>query len=248
MIIDDQHIINFIEGKLSQKASADFEAALSQDAALRDAYHAHMAIKEAMQYAKEEDLKKTFGTWKTELNDKTAKASRPIHIRRIYSIAASVLVLCVASFLIYQKTTKPQRIFATYYSEPIPTISRDASNKELIPRYREAIQLYATGSFSQVIPVFNSWPSDDEHFEEIQLLLIDSYIQTELWDSALKVIDEAPSKQNLTSTTKARLEWLKALILIRQNKPKLAKPLLDKITSQRDHLYFTQAKSLKEGL
>jgi tetratricopeptide (TPR) repeat protein len=251
MKIDDEQIINYLEGRLSDQEAETFSAAMSDDQELREAYQAHVLIKESLQYAKDEELKNAFASW-AEVEEKkldSPEGQTPIFsIRNRLAVAASLVIMCAFGYIFYQNHTKPERLFAEFYSEPIPHIKRDSDVKQADLRYQTALQYYVDKNYDQAIRAFSEWAPTDENFGEAQLILIDACIQNKDWDAALDHIKDLLQRDGIASNVRQQLEWTHVLILIRQKEYESASEKLHKILDEQNHLYYTRARSLRDKM
>ena len=90
----------YYANKLSKKAAKAFEQRLEKEGALRNAFAQYVLIREASQDQARADFRARFS------NSTSTESATPrvLPIRRILSIAAGLLILLSASWLLYQQT------------------------------------------------------------------------------------------------------------------------------------------------
>ncbi len=251
MKFDDQHIIEYLEGHLDEAQVHSFEEALRRDELLNERFQTYTLIKDALTHAHEEDLRKNFNVWESEMGQTKARPKDAPRIqisKRWLSLAASIFAFAIVITILYNSLMKPANLFATYYSEPIPNITREAGNEEVSINFSNALTHYAAGDFAKAISGFEGVDKVDKRYEEAQLLLLDSHVKEKDWASALNRSEDLLNSDSLSPISRDKLDWFHLLVLLRSGEKEQSLLELDKILADPEHLFYLRAGELEADL
>jgi TolA-binding protein len=166
------------------------------------------------------------------------KANQPTHSlksQRILGVAASIILLMIASVLFYAQTFSNKSLYSKSFtpaSDYISELGSDNSELEL------ALSIYNKGKYQEALRKFNTIKTDESQFYAGQCNL------------QLKNFTEAVNKFNSVQgiyTTEA--QWYLALTHLKLNKEQQAILVLDQIIkSNQDPLFVKKSKKLKSKL
>jgi hypothetical protein len=136
------HIEDYVNGSLSEKLRHSFEEELSKNHDLQLAVDHHGKTQEVLEYLLEEDIQNTIENVKSDLATEPKTIQPDNKTRSWFSpirIAASLLILVVASWFIYnQVNTEPQIDVFAYYEIPVNKSTRGIGDKTDLELAHEA--------------------------------------------------------------------------------------------------------------
>ena len=247
MNVDDQLLIDYLEGQLDDDQASELKRILSEDLSLREQYEALKLSQEAIAYGHDQELKEHFGKWRDDMQVTSVENAkvRQLNIpRKWLALAASILFLGVITTIFYQSTQRPAELFASYYSEPIPNITRNGNINKLEAEYAKALRLYASENYAEAISEFQKIDKSSNRYDESLLLIVDCLVKQADWSAAQERIDEALQSQDIADITKEKLEWTDILLHLRKGEDSIAREKLDELLSSQQHLFHQRAKSL----
>jgi len=249
----EKKISAYLEEELSPEEAAAFEQEMAQDEDLARevSFFSHLA--DAVQAEHDEDLlKKKLEAANARWHQRQQENTKVISLRRIATIAATVAILIIAGYFIYQNVIdkSPERLFAQYY-EPL-----DVEALQALERYsgfgsenesmEDIVQAYTDGNFAAVKQQLEAYPEDKQRLQEIQLYLAIADMELGNYETA-----EARLENLVSGTKKPNLEdaiyWYYALVQVKLEDLETAKNTLQQIVNT-DSAYQTQAATLLNEL
>lgn len=166
--IDD--IENFLNDRMETAEREAFSRKMAEDPELQKEVQWHAAILKGIDQAAEQDLRqlvgkvhdelKTEGFFAAETTEKETNAPiRPLRSRRWLTLAASLLVLLLASWWMFFRPLTPERLYANHFSTPTDVLSVEVAsrlsesgfgtNVSALTQLREAMQSFQVEDFAK---------------------------------------------------------------------------------------------------
>ena len=246
MKFNEEHIIDYIEGRLEVGQIPLLEKELEINRAFNEQYMAQKLVHEALDFHRDESLKEKFREWQEEIKKKETdlEVATPSRFSTKWlAIAASIILMVASVFIFTNRETKDDKLFATYYVEPTTDITRDVTATSNSQQFTIALQAYAEGAFEKSIIEFSNMKADDPRKMESVLLTLDAMIQLRQWERANEFAKEAIEKNLLTGVSQDRLEWTLALLAMKLN-DKASSNLLSSIAENENHIFQSKAIEL----
>ena len=236
---ENQHldrILAFEEGTLSADERRQFERDLQQDLSLQNAYASYKdaaSFSELLAYQK----------MREQLQEMQPAKAKRIPIRRIMAIAASIILLGLASGWIFlQNRYSDSALAQRYYIEsPIPTEVRsdDTSIESIL---QEANQAFIQKNYQEVVRVIGDNPVD----LRLLMLLGQSNLQLQNGVRALESFQTVIDAGN--SPYKEGAEWLIIVAALQGSQDTVAASYLSRILEKPSHGYYQDALNLEQDL
>jgi len=259
----EKKISAYLEKELSSKEAAAFEREIAQDEDLARevSFFSHLA--DAVQAEHDDDLlKKKLEAANARWHQRQQEKTKVIPLRRIATIAATVAVLAVAGYFIYQEVEEnPEEVFAAYY-EPlddeileIETGTRNIiENPERKEWLKEAQQLYSAGDYIAAQEVFEQVLEEYPDDKTAQLYLGVTYLELEDVQLAQEQLEEIinedlynlelPEQQYAWSAA----NWYYGLVLLKLDNIEAARAVFEKLTDNTQSTYQEQAATILKTL
>lgn len=216
-------LIRYMDGELTGEELITFEAALQQDAALQaELDDLNLAKKVVEHYGLQQQVKAVHRQMITE------RVKRPVVSLKYVLRIAAIFLFCILSFGTYQYINlSPSAIFPA--DEPA-----FALNTERGTTTSSAIEkAYRQQDYSSVISKFESetHPGATEQF-----LAAQSYRALHRPGKAISIF-KSMNNQIAASTYQDDIDYYLGLSYLENNEPSAANVLLEKIYTDKDHLY-----------
>jgi tetratricopeptide (TPR) repeat protein len=208
-----------------------------------------MAVEAVQQGGLYEQIGQARMAWKAEQKvaqesaeqDKPHKEEAPVRnmARNMLKIAASVVVIFCAAAIFKYSTTSATRLYDKNYTSYTLSTSRGAGHAEAIA------QAYNNKQWAEVLSLFNSATDKDNQ----------AWFLAGMADMELKKYDEAVGKfeqvlaANLQSGNdyfQDEAEYYLAMSCLARNDVNEAIPLLDKIRSNKQHLFHDKVNQISD--
>ncbi len=248
MNLDENTIIDLVEGKLDAETKIRVQEALKHDPDLNQIYLEQKLIHEALEFNRDQELKALFADTRLEQHtSSTQLIERPRRFRMptVFAWAAALAILLVATFLITRGPSQAE-LFASYYSEPFLDINRSSQNEILSENFSAALALYAEEAYEAAGKAFSNVSKDDIRYEESQLLSIDCLIKDDRYSEALIKVKERLHANDLSPSGIQSLEWNGLLLAIMTGDEKQEDTFAAQIDSNPNHLYHFRMSELKK--
>lgn len=237
---DIELIEAYFKGALIGPALEEFERRLSSDKRFADEVQDYMLIMKEVQIAGRRSFSDKMKAWESEIESKTTKTN-VIPIRRLFSIAATLLIIASAgAYIIFKSIPSDNVELFNQYFEPYEDVITNRSAGQL--SVQTAMNYYNEGKFAEAIKYLEEAMKDNRDNLSIQCYLGIAYLadnQTQMAKEVLEsVADSEPGLYNEIA------DWYLALVYLRQNDVSRLENQLTEIIRQKDHMYIKQAKSL----
>jgi len=259
--MSNNQIDKYLDGELEGKELEQFEEALKNDPKLAARVKLHRRLPEAIMEKDIVELEDSLKAIFEESKEQVIESPKPkiFPLRRILAIAASVVILVVAGWLIYQNNQiqTPEQLFADYMSPPSTIApaqfrSSDPSDKNQIEQeikkaWEQADQFYGQQNTAEALKKLQIIQELDPEFE-VQSRSAYFYalglvqLQNNTPQEALKAFDQIDSNDY-----KESVQWYRALtLLILPERSKEAIPMLEDISTSNHPKKEEASKLLKE--
>jgi len=233
--MDTNIIDQYITGNLSGDALKDFQNKLSHDASLREEVEHKKRVVAGLSKIYKENLKNRFKEFENENIQSSPlsvekKSARTISMRRMLSIAAAILLLAVASFLIFQNINSGasnEQLFAKNLDTTnIPGLENQKRNNggqfsELSDKWGDAIISYEKKNYKEALNEFEQIREDEiepKNKSKFQFLKTILLIHNNQYENAWTTLNQINVTEN--DAAEMELNWYKALLTLKLEKPK----------------------------
>lgn len=237
---DPERIQLYLSGNMSKADQVAFESEIDTSPQLRDAVQEAALAKWTIHaYANQEEMKALNELY--EDNAQKAKLINLMHYRWM-AVAAAIALLLVAYFIFKPAPVKNmEQIIASYYEVPASPDIMAIDTEEAL---RKADKAYSDQDWQAAIDAYGQIHEDSiSSFQISRIAFFKGISQMELgkWEQA----------ENSLSTANQHPEqsqWYLALLALKKGDREKAKERLSAISSNADHYFALQAKSLLEEL
>lgn len=172
-------------------------------------------------------------------------AFTPSPFKKWLSIAASVLLLALGGFAIYQYqfANHSNSVFAQFYQKPAWDNQTRGSTTNTA--YANAVQNYNQGLYQAAMPTFDSILFKAEEDNQIRLYKGIAHLEMNQYEVADKELGTVRINSDLYFE---EASWYLALLHIKLDKPQEAHAYLDEIIELENSFYHAKALELKNRL
>lgn len=234
-------LIRYMDKELSSDEIPAVEKLLQEDADTNERYQLLLAAKQAI---RSQGLKRRVSNLQNEYlqNNASIKQGKTKLIRLSFTKTitriAAVFILAIAGYGIYEyNTTSYESVFNNNFSNYDLPVNRSANTITSID------SLYNLAKYSAVIAALQTKPQKDQqdYFIEAQ-----SYLHL---NNTEKAIEDFKAVQNLNENSTEKYfedetDYYLALAYIKSGNVEEGKNELNKIMSDKTHLYYNQAKKI----
>jgi tetratricopeptide (TPR) repeat protein len=181
--------------------------------------------------------------WETEIARQESEA-KVIPIRRILSIAATVLIIALATVYAVLRIFPGQsndELFAEYF-QPYEDVITERSGEE--NALQQGMSLYNEKKYSMAIPYLETYLKEKPTEAAVQLYLGISYLADDKTSQAKDLFESLI--RNEQGLYKDVAQWNLALIYLKTNEKGLLKKTLQEIIVRKDHPYNAEAAALND--
>lgn len=232
----------YLDGTLPPEERAAFESRLQEDEALRRELEAYKQARAAIRDAARRDLRATVDK---AYKEQETKAGQLRSIRRRLAIAAAVLFLIGAVFVIryFVSPAGPQQLYAEYF-EPPPTPAQRSG--ETADAWNAVVEDYQRRNYEEVARDLQNLLSDPDFERPAQGYLYLGVSRLVLGQTAAA----ADSFRRIPETSSLNQEraWYLALTYLRAEDTARAEAQLREIAAQTGHYKQEEAQRLLEQL
>jgi tetratricopeptide (TPR) repeat protein len=230
-----EKIIQYLDGDLTGEELKDFEIMMTESTEIQEELKNLMLAKKAIQYY---GLKSQVASVHHNMMDELKMDNQGSSERRIYpfirntlKIAASLFIIGIAFGAYQYVTITPSKLYQENYQPYKVSVSRgetSASNLE---------KTYINGDLNQTISVFEKLgkPGIKDYFLGAQ-----AYMATHQPLKAIGGFNKILLNNSPDNTFKDDAEYYLAESYLENNEPLKAKPILEKIYADSDHMYHDQ--------
>lgn len=241
----------YIRNQLKGDALHQFEKAMSQDEDLANEVRFARDLEDAFE---ETRLEKELGQQLQFLNKKYAaeyasaensvSAGRVVPFyQRHWKVAATILLLIVGGFLIWNNvSTNPTDIYANYYEPYNPSFVRDTNQVEA--NYLKAITLYKAKKYNEAIPLLENIPDTISEQKIVLLLLGNAYLNDTppALDKAILIFQNLSNDATHLYTETAT--WYLGLAHLKAGNRETAKGIFQKLANENIGKYASLSKEI----
>lgn len=239
MIIPEEQIQDYIEDRLQDAEREAFEDRLRQEQELKSAYIQELARHTALiahkRAEEKEALKKLFGQ-----SDSTARIRSITPFYRITAVAAAVLLLLLAGYLLMPSKNAPEQLAMNYF-EPYPMSNVRGETDEAQSLMDKALTPYQEGNFEEALPYLQQLQQAKPDNDQLKLNLASGLIAEKQFQEAIDLL------QSISFQSADAAEWYLALAYLLNGQEDSAKSLLEEIAG-KPHFRKQQAMELLEDL
>jgi len=238
----DENIIQYIDNEMTEEEKLAFEKSLQQDAVLYERYQFMLAAKQAIRSkGLKERVNKIHEEYIQSLNrwpvTTTHFPSKHSFFKTFMRIAA-VLIFVVAGYGIFEvSTTNSDSLYKSSFINYQLNVSRGEDHAQQID------SLYNAENYNAVITTFNAKTEKDQ---KDYFLAAQSYLHLDRPGEAIFALQQI-EKMNASTDQKSfvdEVDFYLALAYIKTGRINEAEMQLDKITSNKQHLFYNNAKSI----
>ncbi|MEL6250645.1 MAG: hypothetical protein AAFR87_01435 [Bacteroidota bacterium] len=237
---DPERIQLYLSGNMPKADQLVFENEIDNIPLLREAVQEAALAKWTIHaYANKEEMKALNKLY--ENNARTARVINSMHYRWM-AVAAVIGLLLVAYFVFKPASVKNmEQIFASYYEIPASPDIMAIDTEEAL---RKADKAFGEKDWNAAIEAYGQIHEDSiSSFQLSRIAFFKgiSYMELGNWDQAensLLGADQHPEQS----------QWYLAMLALKQGEQEKAKERLASISSNSDHYYAAQAKSLLDEL
>ena len=237
-----QLLIKKIDGELTPEGERQFAYYLQQDANFAREYALQQGMIAALQSDHEQQLKQQFQAVYRQVEVRHQRR-RTIYYRIAAVISLLLLITCVWFYSSDRAPAAPQ-LFARYYTpyQAAPLVRSKTPDGP----YQRASDLYRDGRYDEAIPLLkDALATDTSRQDKLQLLLGNSYLQTDSVALAITRFQAAASSDNMMMQQFGR--WYLALSYLRAGDTEAARTILTRISSEPG-MYQSKAQQLLQAL
>jgi len=246
--INYEIISQYLDGELTGEALAAFEKQMQENEKLAREVNIYRTIEADQSFViKNKTEKEKLAASLAKLNGDFFKKNeaKVIGINRWWYAAAAfaaaiVFILIVRPF--EAETFDNEKLFA-YYAKDVESLSaaeRGSNNDTLL---LQAVNLFNKKDYAQSLPLLKSVLAGKPNETDIIVATGICYLQTNQYDSAIKVFDEVA---NVNTVYKNLAIWYKALVLLKENKPEDCYRVLETLPPEADNI--KEAKELMKKI
>ena len=235
-------LIRYMDGELNATEREAAEKMLREDASLQERYQYFLAAKRAV---KLQGLKQRVQAIQQEYVEEvkhekgsTAKIIKSNAFLRTLIKAAAVLIVVIAGYGVFQYTsTTNQSVYNKNFIAYQLPVNRSSEKQDNLDA------LYNAGNYNAVINAFTEMQQKNQ---KDYFLAAQSYLQLNNTNAAIDAFQQVEHINN-SSTDKyfvQETDYYLLLAYIKAGKIDLAEKQLDKITSNKQHLFYTKAKDI----
>ncbi|HEX5151149.1 MAG TPA: hypothetical protein VFW07_06850 [Parafilimonas sp.] len=238
----DENIIQYIDDEMTVDEKQAFEKLLQEDAVLYGRYQFMLAAKQAI---RSKGLKEQVGKIHQEyMQSLNRPAVATTHIPRKHSIfkafmrVAAVLILAVSGYGVFEfGTTNNNSLYESSFIDYQIEVVRGAEQSQQID------SLYNAKNYNAVITAFNAKTQKDQRD---YFIAAQSYLHLDKPEEAISAFQQI-EKLNAATDSKYfvdETDFYLALAYIKAGRISEAEKQLNTITSNKQHLFYSNAKNI----
>jgi hypothetical protein len=235
----------FAKGELSESELADFERRRVIDPEFANEVADYLLIIKEIQTSQNRSFYNKVKGWETEITRQESEA-KVIPMRRILSIAATVLIIALATGYAILRILPGQsndELFAEHF-QPYEDVITERSGDE--SALQQGMSLYNERKYSMAIPHLETYLNEKPTEAAVQLYLGISYLADNKTSKAKDLFESLI--RNEQGLYKDVAQWNLALFYLKTNEYELLKKTLQEIIARKDHPYGVEAAALNEEL
>lgn len=260
--LDYDKIDRYIEGRMSTEELQDFEQKLKVDETLADAVALQSDLLKGIELFGDQQLRENIQQAEQNYTKKESfrKQQKPRVIKlfsiRNMAIAASFLILIVASYFLLRPTDQPGRLYANYFQMDQPALDNEIEELSLIgmgiadrerrDQLKSGLELVQAQQYEEAVTVLRAHLQTYPEDEVAGYFLGLSLMQTKSFEQAILAL--APLEADKESEYNEEATWLQALSWLQlEDGQNNAVQLLEQI-AEESGTYSSQAALLLKDL
>lgn len=235
-------LTRYIDGELSAEEKQSVEALLKKDISVQQRYQHLLAAKQAikMQGLKERVNKvhKEYLVEREALKTEAKQPGRRISIFKTFMSVAAMFILVVAGYGIFQYTaTTNESVYNENFINYTAPVSRGEDTADDLPA------LYNEGKYAEAIQSFNSLSNKKQ---QDYFIAAQAYLHL---NNPKAAIDNFKQLENLNNNSAEKYfapetDYYLLLAFIKYGSIDKAEKQLDKITADKQHLFYNKSKGI----
>lgn len=235
-------LVRYMDGEMSAAEHAAIEKRLQEDAALQERFQYLLAAKKAIRSQGIKNcVRAIHQEYTQQLNKEAASPAKTISRTlsfKIFMRIAAVFLTAIVGYCVFQyvATTNQSVYNANYIHYQLP-VNRGANQTD------DLDALFSAGDYKEVITVFNSKSSKNQ---KDYFLAGQAFLQLNDGNAAIHAFRQVDVLNNRRKEQyfEQETDYYLMLAYIKTNEIDSAESLLDKITSNRRHLFYDKAKNI----
>lgn len=201
-----------------------------------------------MQYLPEgTDLTNTLHRIDQRIDQKTRPKRRFLPF--LLKIAASLLILIIPIYFLFQTTSNPEQLFAQSFQaipSAIPQSGIDRGEHASQEAQHKALALYEQEKYSEAIPVFESYLENQEANTPVRFYYGISLLAEQKAHQSIEQFERV-FQESTNHAYQRSAQWYQALAYLLLNQKQNARAILEELT-QKDGDFHEEAQELIEQL
>jgi len=243
---DEEKDIDLIEaylrGTLDEQALAAFQKRREDDPEFAREVIDYSQIINQIRSTHEQDFLNKLRHWDGEIENR--QEVKVIPFRRIFLIAASVLLLAIAGLYVFRNSQSDHEQLFQEYFQPYENVISERSGKN--DSQRKGMELYDQKKYEEAIVQLKLAALEDSDNPSLKCYLGIAYLAAGHAQEAKTTFDAVVKNDH--SLFKEVAEWNLAMTYLKLDDEGSLKKTLDGIIRQSDHQYNEQAKDLLKKL
>jgi tetratricopeptide (TPR) repeat protein len=243
---DEEKDIDLIEaylrGTLDEQALAAFQKRREDDPEFDREVIDYSQIINRIRSTHEQDFMNKLRHWDSEIENR--QEAKVIPFRRIFLIAASVLLLAIAGLYVFRNSQSDHEQLFQEYFQPYENVISERSGKN--DNQQKGMELYDQKKYEEAIVLLKLAIMEDSDNASLKSYLGIAYLAAGHAQEAKTTFDAIV--KNDRSLFKEVAEWNLAMTYLKLDDEASMKRTLEGIIQQKDHLYYQQAKDLLKRL
>ncbi|HMQ46325.1 MAG TPA: tetratricopeptide repeat protein [Saprospiraceae bacterium] len=241
-------IENYLQNRLSESEKTAFEQRIKSEPDLATEVEAHRTAQEAIEFQIAEQMRADFKAWgASATKSASATKGRIVAIRRVWAVAASVLLLiaAVGYWQIQQRFSSDALANAFYdQTELSETRGLDTPKNTL----SEAVEAIRNQQYEQAIQQLNTISDTSSYAADAQYLMAVAHFEAGHPEQGTSILQQLQNNSDQLLSEKA--DWLLLLTYLKNGQKTTPEfnNLLEKISQDSNHAFYPKAKALKQKL
>ena len=225
-----QRIDAYLDNELSPKEIASFEADLQTDTDLAAAFKVHKAEREAVLLMLKKDYKNQIKEWRNNASDEEGELVKVVNIpkkettkvrplRRILSIAASILVLLTAGSVFFGNSNYSNSALGENWYMNADTGGDKGSESSIDAAYNEGLNaFFKEKNYQKSIAAFSKVNAQSESYIDAQYYLAHANYATENYVAAIKYYNTILKATELpVYINRDKVRWNRLMAMLENN-------------------------------
>ena len=241
---DITYFDDFYHGKLTPEESSVFEAKLISDSELKKEYDIFQSFVSGIKLYERDRLKELLKEKSEESRLKINPYVKAKSFKTFYfAAAASIIILLIPGYFLYQKLNFNQRIYSEYVYQDsgIPVLMGATNNVD----FNKGMIEYKDQNYDKALVFFNQLLTSNTNSDTLNYFAGNSYLYSDNPEAAIISFSKVNSKK---SAFYYPANYNLALAYIKVKKTDKAKHILTEISESNEHFLCEKAKKLLEQL